>query len=92
MAQLRAGAMYATRPSFHFNSAISGSETTFPQTRRTHWQPHPLRHLKYAGAGAPGHDAGKPEDFEILLCTRGPAVRLIGTLDPYGREKLNVSE
>lgn len=26
MAQLCAGAMYATRPSFHFNSAISGSD------------------------------------------------------------------
>lgn len=32
MAQLCAGAMYATRPSFHFNSAISGLDggATFP--------------------------------------------------------------
>ena len=25
-----------------------------------------------------------PEDFEILLCTGGPAVRLVGSLDNYG--------
>ncbi len=31
----------------------------------------------------PGNDPGKPDEFEILLCTGGPAVRLIGTLDRY---------
>jgi hypothetical protein len=32
---------------------------------------------------APGADADKPEEFEILLCTGGPAVRLRGTLNRY---------
>jgi hypothetical protein len=31
----------------------------------------------------PGKDPGKPDEFEILLCTGGPAVRLIGTLDRF---------
>jgi hypothetical protein len=31
----------------------------------------------------PGSDPGKPDEFEILLCTGGPAVRLIGTLDRF---------
>jgi hypothetical protein len=40
--------------------------------------------LVRSGWYAPGSDAGEPEEFEILLCTGGPAVRLIGTLDNYG--------
>jgi hypothetical protein len=31
----------------------------------------------------PGIDPGKPDEFEILFCTGGPAVRLIGTLDRF---------
>jgi hypothetical protein len=31
----------------------------------------------------PGKNPGKPDEFEILLCTGGPAVRLIGTLDKW---------
>jgi hypothetical protein len=38
-----------------------------------------------SGWYAPGSEIGKPEEFEILLCTGGPAVRLIGTLDNYGQ-------
>jgi enoyl-CoA hydratase/carnithine racemase len=73
--------MYATRPSFHFNSAISRSETTFPQTRRTHWQPHPLRHLKYAGA--PGTRSSAPlaaDDKPIIARVNGHAVGLGATV------------
>ena len=29
-------------------------------------------------------DAGKPAEFNILLCTGGPAVRIMGELDNYG--------
>jgi len=39
--------------------------------------------LVRSGWYVPGREAGKPEEFEILLCTGGPAVRLIGTLDNY---------
>jgi hypothetical protein len=40
--------------------------------------------LVRSGWHEPGKDADKPEEFEILLCTGGPAVRLIGTLNQYG--------
>ena len=30
-----------------------------------------------------GSDADKPNEFEILICTGGPAVRLTGTLNRY---------
>jgi len=41
--------------------------------------------LVRSGWHTPGDDRGKPEEFEILLCTGGPAVRLIGTLDNHGQ-------
>jgi hypothetical protein len=41
--------------------------------------------LVRSGWHVPGSDACKPEEFEILLCTGGPAVRLRGTLDNYGQ-------
>jgi len=31
----------------------------------------------------PGSEDGKPTEFNILLCTGGPAVRIIGDLDQY---------
>jgi hypothetical protein len=39
--------------------------------------------LVRSGWYEPGKDAGSPEEFEILLCTGGPAVRLIGKLNQY---------
>jgi hypothetical protein len=38
-----------------------------------------------SGWYTPGSDDHQPEEFEILLCTGGPAVRLIGTLDNQGQ-------
>ena len=32
---------------------------------------------------SPGGERGEPEEWNILLCTGGPAVRLIGTLGRY---------
>jgi len=40
--------------------------------------------LVRSGWYEPGKPGGEPEEFEILLCTGGPAVRLIGTLNHYG--------
>jgi hypothetical protein len=37
-----------------------------------------------SGWYGPGIKTGKPEEFQILLCTGGPAVRLIGTLNEHG--------
>jgi hypothetical protein len=33
---------------------------------------------------APGHEDDKPSEFQILLCTGGPAVRIMGELDDNG--------
>src|SRR3990167_4675473 len=33
----------------------------------------------------PGDMDNKPTEYKILLCTGGPAVRIIGTLDEYGQ-------
>jgi hypothetical protein len=38
-----------------------------------------------SGWHSPGDDAVKPEEFEILLCTGGPAVRLTGNLDDHAQ-------
>lgn len=40
-----------------------------------------------SGWFTPGHEAEKlkPAEFEILLCTGGPACRIIGDLDDYGQ-------
>ncbi len=32
---------------------------------------------------SPGEEAVKPDQYNILLCTGGPAVRIIGTLSEY---------
>jgi hypothetical protein len=37
------------------------------------------------GWHTPMYDDGDPAEFEILLCTGGPAVRMRGTLDQYGQ-------
>jgi len=44
----------------------------------------PLSVLVREGWHEPGANAGAPQEFEILLSTGGPAVRLIGTLDDHG--------
>jgi len=50
----------------------------------------PLSVQVRSGWYAPGAegDAVKPEEFEILLSTGGPALRIIGDLDGYGRPAL----
>lgn len=44
----------------------------------------PLSVLVRPGWHEPGLEAGAAEEFEILLCTGGPAVRLVGHLDNNG--------
>ena len=41
--------------------------------------------LVRSGWHTPGDDTGQPEEFEILLCTGGPAVRLTSSLDNHGQ-------
>ena len=38
----------------------------------------------------PGDPDNKPTDYEILLCTGGPACRIIGDLDEYGPETAHI--
>ena len=48
-------------------------------------QEDPLSVEVRSGWYIPGSEEGnKPSEFNILLCTGGPAVRLIGDLDTYG--------
>lgn len=37
-----------------------------------------------SGWHSPGSDDNKPSEFQILLCTGGPACRILGELDDYG--------
>jgi len=46
-------------------------------------QEDPLSIQIRSGWFTPGESA-EPEEFEILLCTGGPAVRIIGQLNQYG--------
>ena len=49
-------------------------------------QEDPLSLEVRSGWCSPGtEEAGKPEEFKILLCTGGPAVQIIGELDEYGQ-------
>lgn len=48
-------------------------------------QEDPLSVLVRSGWCSPGDDAPFPEEFEILLCTGGPAVRIRGELDEHGQ-------
>ncbi len=34
---------------------------------------------------SPGDENDKPTEYKVLLCTGGPAVRIIGKLDEYGQ-------
>lgn len=41
---------------------------------------------------APGSEPGKPAEFNILLCTGGPACRIIGKLDEHSQPESAVIE
>ena len=45
----------------------------------------PLEVRVRSGWYSPGAQPGKPEEFEILLSTGGPAMRIRGQLDEYGQ-------
>jgi hypothetical protein len=45
----------------------------------------PLSVQVRSGWYSPGSEQVKPEEFEILLSTGGPALRIIGDLDDYGQ-------
>ncbi|MGB8348305.1 MAG: hypothetical protein WCD86_25710 [Ktedonobacteraceae bacterium] len=48
-------------------------------------QEDPLSVQVRSGWYSPGDEAPPPEEFEILLCTGGPAVRIRGELDERGQ-------
>jgi len=52
----------------------------------------PLEVLVRSGWRRPGEDDGTPEEYQILLATGGPAVRIVGDLDHYGEPTTAVLE
>src|SRR5690606_30845788 len=52
----------------------------------------PLEVLVRSGWRRPGEDAGTPEEYQILLSTGGPAVRIVGDLGRYGEPTTAVLE
>ena len=73
------------------NEELAGLEATAgdctdEDDARARIQEGPLSVLVRSGWHSPGvnGDDTKPEEFEILLCTGGPAVRIMGDLDEHG--------
>lgn len=62
--------------------AADGCENQYAARDRI--QEDPLTVQVRSGWATPG-DALNVEEFEILLCTGGPAVRIVGELDEYGQ-------
>ena len=58
------------------------------ETARQTIQEDPLEVTVRSGWYAPGSEAGKPEEFCILLSTGGPASRIIGSLDEHGQPEM----
>ena len=63
---------------------IDGEEID-EETARERIQEDPLSVEVRADWHEPGSKDDKPTAYNILLCTGGPAVRIIGTLDEYGQ-------
>ena len=65
------------------NAEITASEDYHDEDdARETIQEDPLS-VEVRSGWASGGDALKPEEFQILLCTGGPAVRMMGELDEY---------
>lgn len=66
-------------------AAIDADDDEAAEAAREEIQSDPLSVQVRGGWHNPGDpEAAKPEEFKILLCTGGPAVRIIGELDGYG--------
>lgn len=65
----------------------AAGDCTDEDDARQRIQDDPLSVQVRSGWYSPGPegDDTKPEEFEILLCTGGPAVRIMGDLDEYGQ-------
>ena len=63
---------------------IDGEEID-EETARERIQEDPLSVEVRSDWHKPGSKDDKPTEYKILLCTGGPAVRIIGTLDEYGQ-------
>jgi hypothetical protein len=63
---------------------IDGDETS-EEDCRTRIEESPLSVLVRSGWYSPGSEREAPEEFEILLSTGGPALRILGELDEHGQ-------
>lgn len=68
-------------------ATIDGEEYISTDQVRERIEESPLSVQVRSGWYNPGAEPNKPEEFEILLSTGGPALRIIGDLDDYGQPK-----
>ncbi len=66
-------------------ATIDGEEFENADDVRERIEERPLSIQVRSGWYSPGDDSGSPEEFEILLSTGGPALRIMGDLDEYGQ-------
>ena len=66
-------------------ATVDGDEYNDADTVRERIEEGPLSVQVRSGWYSPGAEAEKPEEFEILLSTGGPALRIIGDLDEHGQ-------
>ena|SRR5688572_18406743 len=64
------------------NKALEDRDNNAEETARDAIQEDPLSIQIRDGWRTPGGES-TPEEFEILLCTGGPAVRIVGDLDSH---------
>lgn len=66
-------------------ATLEGELFTDADAVRERIEEGPLSVQVRSGWYSPGAEPEKPEEFEILLTTGGPALRIIGELDEYGQ-------
>lgn len=66
------------------NEALDAGDEAAEDAAREEIEDLPIEVLVRSGWRRPGEDAGTPEEYQILLATGGPAVRIVGTLNQWG--------
>ena len=68
-----------------FELTRDAGEFTSREQVEDHIQDDPLSVDVRSDWHSPGGEGSTPSEFQVLLCTGGPAVRIIGELDEYGQ-------
>ena len=83
-AQARAHLAHIVELLRRLHEALDAGDEAAEDAAREEIDELPLEVLVRSGWHRPGEDAGTPEEYQILLCTGGPAVRIVGDLGRYG--------